>query len=91
LPSIKKKTIILITGIVHGLTNSGGTILSLFFSSSVNDRNRVNFEISLFYFLLACIQFFIFIFLFNSEYNTDLFFEMIVIILLSVYVGNMIN
>ena len=91
LSNIKKKIIILITGIVHGLTNSGGTILALFISSSLKNRNKVNFEISLFYFLLACVQFFIFIFLFYSEYKTDLFFEMIVITLISVYVGNILN
>lgn len=91
LSNINKKIIILITGIIHGLTNSGGTILALFISSSLKDKDRANFEISLFYFLLACIQLLIFIFLFYSDYKTNLFFEMILITLLSIYIGNILN
>jgi uncharacterized membrane protein YfcA len=53
-----KKIFTLTTGLIHGLTNSGGTILTLFL---LNEKNKSTitsrFEIHLFYFLLAFTQF----------------------------------
>ena len=65
-----KKFITFFIGLIHGLTNSGGTLLSLFFISK--DKNKINysrFEIHLFYFLLAITQLIFLYFL--VDYNLD--------------------
>ncbi len=91
LTNLKKKIIIFITGIVHGLTNSGGTLLAIFISNNTINRKKVTYEISLFYFLLASIQYVIFLYIFNTEYKIDIKFLTIIVIIISVFMGNQIS
>tara|TARA_B100000579_G_scaffold242816_1_gene199167 strand:+ start:430 stop:1167 length:738 start_codon:yes stop_codon:yes gene_type:complete len=86
----KIKIIFLIfTGIIHGLTNAGGTLLSLFLSSYLNkDQSRYN--ITYFYFFLATFQYIIFYIVFEKKlYNFDIFL-LIPILLLGVSIGNFV-
>ena len=55
-----------IIGLIHGITNSGGTLLSVFLIEQKNNQlTRVN--IHFFYLLLASVQlFFLFFFGFNQ-------------------------
>ena len=91
LSKIKKKIIIFITGVVHGLTNSGGSILALFISTGSNNKNQINFDISLFYFLLASVQYLTFVIIFGSNFQKGFIFELIIVIFASAFVGNKIN
>lgn len=79
------KSIMFLMGIVHGITNTGGTILMLFFTKSLKNmvtNNRYN--ISFFYFILATFQYLVFILIFKNtvNYKPD---ELI--ILISVVIG----
>jgi len=76
-------------GIIHGLTNSGGTLLSLFMSSHLK-KNNTRYGITFFYFFLALFQFIIFniFFTFSVEYSI---LKIILIFLpLSIFIGNYI-
>ena len=74
-------SIISLIGIIHGLTNSGGSLMSLVISSE-NKKNNARTIISLFYLFFATVQYFVtciifkdyFIFPFNNELILALFF-----------------
>lgn len=90
---VKKKSkifILIITGIIHGLTNSGGSLMSLFFSSyQKKDQSRYN--ITYFYFYLVIFQYCAFIIMFNKKiYNFELIF-FIPILLTGVTIGNYLS
>ena len=78
-------------GIIHGLTNSGGTLLSLFVSAL--KRNKVNqsrFNTTFAYLFLALFQYLSFIFIFNVNYNFDDIKMFIYTVPLGVVLGNML-
>ena len=61
------RSVMFLMGIVHGITNTGGTLLMLFFTKSLRsmiDSNR--YSISFFYFTLAMFQYSIFILIFGN-------------------------
>lgn len=61
----KLKIIFSLIGLVHGLTNSGGTLISLFISSlEKNFKKYARSIISFFYLILALIQYVLFIIIF---------------------------
>ena len=81
---------LVLVGIVHGLTNSGGTLLSLFFSQG-NKKNNIRLSISFFYLLLALSQYLIIFFLFNIKISYLLEYKLILILILfvtGVFLGN---
>ena len=83
-----KKSISLITiGFIHGLTNSGGSLLSLFLSSYLNWENS-RFNITYFYFFLATIQYLIFNFIFKNEFSVIKITTIFPIILVGIIFGN---
>lgn len=84
------KWLISLLGIIHGLTNTGGTILLLIMESIIPYKNEKRYVVSVFYFLLAAIQYLIFIFFFNSNINLDLIIKIIIIIPLGVFLGNLL-
>ena len=62
-----KKIIFFLIGIVHGITNSGGTLLTIFISSLKEDFKKISrLNITLLYFFLATFQYLTFIFLFQK-------------------------
>lgn len=68
LNNLYKKLITLFIGLIHGLTNSGGTLLSLFLLSKNNKNiHKSRFQTHLFYLLLASIQFSFLNFINNNE------------------------
>ena len=87
-----KKLITLIIGLIHGLTNSGGTLLTLFLLKKDEKFSNISrFEIHLFYLLLASTQF---AFL-NIIEDKNFIFEInnlmiLAIILLSTLLGNLL-
>ncbi len=84
------KIILVIIGIIHGMTNSGGTLLSILLinmnKSKMNSRN----EITLFYFFLALVQFIMFLFLFDYALSFNQIYLIIFLILIGVLIGNVL-
>ena len=89
-----KKIFSIVMGFVHGLTNSGGTLLSLFLLKNNKDNNgkKSIFEIHFFYALLAVAQFLILILLNENpnKINTDAV-TLIILIFVSSIIGNLIS
>ena len=68
-----KKFLFFLIGILHGITNSGGTILSLFLLSLNSDKKEISrYQIIFFYLFLAAIQYFIFLIIFNFTINNNI-------------------
>ena len=74
-------------GIIHGLTNSGGTLLSLFMSSQ-EKKNNSRFSITFFYFYLALFQFFIFNYFFEYNINISNYKTLIILSPIGITIGN---
>ena len=82
------KIILMIIGIVHGLSNSGGTLLSIFLISLNKSKKESRSEITLFYFFLALIQFILFYFIFGLTENIYKYHMIILYIAIGVISGN---
>lgn len=90
-----KKIFTTVMGFVHGLTNSGGTLLSLFLlknNKQLNNSKKSIFEIHFFYALLAGAQFLILILLNENpdEIKIDIV-TLIMLIFFSTIIGNLIS
>lgn len=87
------KILLTITGIVHGLTNSGGTILSLFMLKTKHKvKNIGRIHVHIFYFILASIQLVLLI-LFDYYENIDLninYFYLFSLFIIFSIIGNII-
>ena len=83
-----KNIYLILTGIAHGLTNSGGTLLSLFFSTK-SEKNNSRYNITFFYFFLALSQYFMTIYIFEVE-NFFLFSQkmLFLFLVIGVFLGN---
>ena len=91
LPLNLKKLILIAISIIHGLTNSGGTLLTIFFAAlNKNKKNQTRYSITFYYLILASIQYGVFIFLFNNEISFIYSLKFLLIILTSVFIGNFI-
>lgn len=78
---------LILVGVIHGLTNSGGSLLSLFISQQQN-KLQSRFMISFFYFFLALFQFILFLFVFHYTTSLSSYFPIIFLIPLGVIIGN---
>lgn len=84
-----KKIIIFVTGLLHGVTNSGGSLLSLLIINSYNkDVDYKRFQIIFFYLFLATFQLFSIIFIFKREYLQDFNFYYIFSTFIGIIIGN---
>ena len=91
LPLNFKKLILITISIIHGLTNSGGTLLTIFFAAfNKNKKNQTRYSITFYYLILAVVQYCVFIFLFNDEISFIYSLKFLLIILTSVFIGNFI-
>jgi uncharacterized membrane protein YfcA len=82
-------SILSIVGVVHGLTNSGGALMSLAISTNYK-KNLARYNITFFYLILAIAQYFLTVLLFyNDFFVPDL--ELFVVIILGIMTGNKIN
>ena len=66
---IKKRFILVFIGLFHGLTNLGGTLLSLFLLINNNNNIKIKKEIDYGYLCLAGIQYLFLIFFLNGEFE----------------------
>ncbi len=84
-----RKSILSIVGIIHGLTNSGGTLMSLVFSS-YNNKNYARFNITFFYFILALSQYLITIIIFYDNFSFPKNINLIFSCFLGIWIGNIL-
>ena len=83
------KIFTLIIGIVHGLTNSGGTLLTIFMIDKKISSITTRFEIHLFYLLLALTQFSLVSFIIKNNISYELNYLIVTIqIILGSLIGN---
>ncbi len=86
--NFKKLTLSLIS-IIHGLTNSGGTLLTVFFSSfNKNKKNQSRYSITFYYLILVTAQYLIFLFFFKEQLFFDYPLQLILIIIPALIIGN---
>ncbi len=83
-------SILSFVGIIHGLTNSGGTLMSLAFSVN-DDKNYARLNTSFFYLVLATFQYFLTIIIFFKEFTFPANFKLGMIIIVGIILGNVFN
>lgn len=77
-------------GVIHGLTNSGGTLMSLALSAN-NQKNYARLNTSFFYFVLAAFQYFLTTIIFYDKFLFPYNFKVILALIIGVIIGNFIN
>ena len=82
------KLILMIIGIIHGMTNSGGTLLSILLLNLNKSKKDSRSEITLFYFFLALLQFILFYFIFGLSENIYKYHLVIIYIVIGTILGN---
>tara|TARA_X000001036_G_scaffold371936_1_gene359131 strand:+ start:89 stop:826 length:738 start_codon:yes stop_codon:yes gene_type:complete len=88
---ILKKILIFLTGFVHGITNSGGSLLSLLLINVVNKKiDLARIQIIFFYLFLALFQYVIIVIFTKIEFLENLGFINFLAILFGVILGNCI-
>ena len=83
-------SILSIVGIIHGLTNSGGTLMSLALSTN-NKKEYARYNITFLYLVLASFQYLITIIIFNSNFIFPYDKEIILTIIFGIFIGNILN
>jgi len=76
-----------LVGTVHGLTNSGGSLLSLFLLNLKN-KNQSRYNTTYFYFFLAFLQFIMFLIIFKQKFYLENIELLLFLILLGAFIGN---
>ena len=74
-------------GIIHGLSNSGGSLLSLFLLYLKN-KNQSRFNMTYFYFFLASFQYIMFLIIFEQKPYLENIHLLFILILLGTFIGN---
>jgi uncharacterized membrane protein YfcA len=84
-----KKIILASVSIIHGLTNSGGTLLTIFFSAiNNNKKNQSRYSITFYYLILASVQYFIFLMIFKEQISIIYSYKILLIIIISIFIGS---
>ena len=92
LPLFIKKIILMFIAIIHGLTNSGGTLLAIFFTSlAKNKKDQSRYSITFYYLILVFFQYLLFLMVFKKEIFIDNLFNIFLVITLASFVGNIIS
>lgn len=74
-------------GAIHGLTNSGGSLLSLFLLNLKN-KTQSRYNTTYFYFFLAFLQFIMFLIIFKQKFYLENIGFLLFLILLGTFIGN---
>ena len=76
---------------IHGLSNSGGALLTIFFSAFSKDKkNQSRYSTTFYYLIFASVQYLIFLFIFNDRISFHYTYQIIFIILPSIFFGTYI-
>lgn len=80
-------SILSIIGVIHGLTNSGGTLMSLILS---NEKNKLDarFSITFFYFMLALMQYLLTAVIFQNSFILPFELSVLFILIIGIALGN---
>ena len=90
--NIFKKNLIFITGIIHGLTNSGGSLLSILIVNSFDKSvNYLRYQIIFFYFFLALFHFLSIIIIFNNIIFDNLKVNYLISLMIGIVIGNIFS
>ena len=91
LPVKFKKSILILISVIHGLTNSGGTLLTIFFTAFNNDKkNQSRYSITFYYFILATVQYLVFLLIFKNQVIFFYNYKILLIIISSIFFGSLI-
>ena len=91
LPVKFRKLILILISVIHGLTNSGGTLLTIFFTAFNNDKkNQSRYSITFYYFILATVQYLIFLLIFKNQIIFFYNYKILLIIISSIFFGSLI-
>lgn len=77
-------------GIIHGLTNSGGTLMSLALSNN-SEKDFARYSITYFYLILAFFQYLITIIIFHNYYFFFIDLKILTLVFVGVCFGNLFN
>ena len=92
LPKNIKKFFLFLIGIFHGLTNVGGTLLSIFFLIEFKgDKLKSRYAITYFYFFLAFLQYLILFLILENELKLLSITKFFPVILIGIIFGNIIT
>lgn len=90
--NIFKKNLIFITGIIHGLTNSGGSLLSILIVNTYNKSlNYLRYQIIFFYFFLALFHYLSIIIIFDSIFFAGLEVSYLLSLIIGIIIGNILS
>tara|TARA_B100000787_G_C16175375_1_gene288704 strand:- start:96 stop:842 length:747 start_codon:yes stop_codon:yes gene_type:complete len=91
LPLSIKKIILMFIAVIHGLTNSGGALLAIFFTSlTKNKKDQSRYSITFYYLILVFVQYLVFLIVFKKEIFIEHLFHILLIITLASIIGNII-
>ena len=91
MPLYLKKISFWIISIIHGLTNSGGTLLTIFLSTfNKNKKNQSRYSITFYYLILVFSQYFIFLIIFKEQLTFNYPLQFILVIIPALIIGNII-
>jgi len=82
-------SILSIIGILHGITNSGGTLMSLVLSHD-QEKTNARYSITFFYLLLALFQYIITIIIFYKHFSLFEIKSYILILIFGILLGNIL-
>ena len=80
-------SILSIVGVIHGLTNSGGALMSLALSTN-SEKNNARYSITFFYLALATFQYLTTIIIFKNSYFLPQNINLILTLIFGVFLGN---
>lgn len=83
-------SILSVVGVIHGLTNSGGTLMSLALSTN-KEKNYARLNTSLFYLILASFQYLLTLLIFHENFTFPNNYKLIFVIILGILLGNTVS
>ena len=87
-----KKSLIFLTGFVHGVTNSGGSLLSILIIESYKKNiDYIRFQIIYFYFILAFFQYLSIILIFDYELLSKINLNYLFCLIIGIFFGNLLS
>ena len=87
--SLKKNITLFFIGLVHGVSNSGGTLLSIFILHiNKNFKDLTRYNLTYFYFYLALFQYLVFLIIFQKILIVNLLTSLIFVVFAGTLFGN---
>ena len=78
---------LILVGVIHGISNSGGSLLSIFYTN-LRKKNESRYYITFFYFFLALLQYLLILIIFDFKFEIDNFTYIIISVIFGFISGN---